>query len=668
MADGWSVMVQRFGLESAMSRIQQQRATPSPVKRGWSWQFVATSVALFGVTVLVYAQTSSFGYMTVDDPAYVTANRAVQHGLSLQGIVWSFTNVHDSNWIPLTWMSLMLDSSIYGVRPAGYHLTNVVLHALNCVLLFTILALATRSLAKSAFVAALFALHPLHVESVVWIAERKDVLSTLFGMLSLLLYVRYALGATIWNLAGSLLFLIASLLAKQTLVTLPFVYLLLDYWPLGRIKTDAFFGRWPGSRSVSEPSHSEDGTHLGRVSPPSSARERSLGWLVAEKIPFFAVSVVFSVIAARAQSSGGAVRTFQLLPLYAREMNAVSVYVAYLWKAVFPHNLAVYYPYPQAELSATVVTLCAAFLLGISGLAIVSLRRLPFLAVGWFWYLGTLFPMIGLVQIGSQRMADRYTYFPLIGVFLAVAWLIPELVPLRFAGARLLPAAALTLVGLLGMATFEQARLWRNNVTLLQHAKDSTNDHLLAHQFLGSALLDEGRVKESLVELKEAVRLGPWSAPAHYGYGLALQKAGRFNEAVAENRAALAIDSRLAEAHNNLGFLLLKERKFDEAKAHYLRALEIDETLVDAQVNLAFLDLTLRDYRQAIAHAERALALGPQSPTACGLCISLALEGEGRLDEAVSKLQEVVAAAPDDQIARQQLNRLLAIKRRTMHN
>jgi len=650
-----------------MSRIKQQRLTPSQVKRGRSWPFVATSVALFGATILVYAQTWSFGYMTVDDPAYVTANRPVQQGLSLQGIVWSFTNIHDSNWIPLTWMSLMVDSSIYGVRPAGYHLTNVVLHALNCVLLFSALALATRSLAKSAFVAALFALHPLHVESVAWIAERKDVLSTFFGLLSLLMYVRYSLGATVWNLAASLLFLITSLLAKQTLVTLPFVFLLLDYWPLGRIKFDAFFGRWAGPRSTSGPSNPEDEARLEQVSPPSSARKRSLGRLVGEKIPFFAVSVVFSVIAAAAQSSGGAVRTFQLLPLYAREMNAVSVYVAYLWKAVFPHDLAVYYPYPQAELNATVVTLCAAFLVAITGVAIVSLRRFPFLAVGWFWYLGTLLPMVGLVQIGSQRMADRYTYFPLIGVFLAVTWLIPELVPAGFARTRLLPAAALTVVGLLGIAAFEQVRLWRSNVILLRHAKESTNEHLLAHQFLGSALLDEGQIKESLVELKEAVRLGPWSAPAHYGYGLASQKAGRFNEAAAEYRAALAIDDRLAEAHNNLGFLLLKERKFDEAKSHYLRALEIDDTLVDAQVNLAFLNLTLRDYPRAIAHAERALALGPQSPTACRLCIALALEGEGRLDEAVNKLQEVVAAAPNDQIARQQLNRILTIKRHTMH-
>ena len=255
-------------------------------------------------------------------------------------------------------------------------------------------------------------------------------------------------------------------------------------------------------------------------------------------------------------------------------MNAVSVYVAYLWKAVYPHSLCVYYPYPQAELNATVVTLCAALLLAITGVALVYLRRFPFLAVGWFWYLGTLLPMIGLVQIGSQRMADRYTYFPLIGIFLAVVWLVSELVPSDYARTRILLALALAAVAILGVAAFQQVRLWRNNVILLRHAKDCTNDHLLAHQFLGSALLADGQVKESLAELKEGVRLGPWSAAAHYGYGLALQKAGRLDAAVAEYRMALSIDDRLAEAHNNLGFLLLKQRRFDEAKKHYLQALK----------------------------------------------------------------------------------------------
>jgi protein O-mannosyl-transferase len=650
-----------------MSGKKEHRGRTAVQNQRRKWQTLGIAAGLFAVTLLVYGQTWSFGYMTVDDPAYVTANRPVQQGLSLQGIVWSFTNIHDSNWIPFTWISLMLDSTLYGVRAGGYHLTNAILHSANCVLLFAALTVATKSPARSAFVAALFALHPLHVESVAWIAERKDVLCTFFGMLSLLMYVRYALGASLWSLAGALLCLVASLLAKQTLVTLPFVFLLLDFWPLARIKSGSFFDRWM-AHSHEQGAATSRSVGSKSPAPQPAGRPKSIAGLIVEKIPFFAASLIFSMIAATAQSKGGAVRNFQLLPFYAREMNAVSVYVAYLWKTVYPHDLAVYYPYPQAELNATVVTLCAIGLLAVTGVALVSLRRLPFLAVGWFWYLGTLLPVIGLVQIGSQRMADRYTYFPLIGIFLAVAWLVPELTPSGFARTRVLPAVAAAVVALMAVATFEQVRLWRSNVVLLRHAKESTSDHLLAHQFLGSALLQDGQLPESLAELKEAVRLGPWSASAHYGYGLALQKAGRSDEAVAEYRAALASDDRLADADNNLGLLLLKQRNFDAAKKHYLRALEIDETLVDAHVNLAFLELTLRNYPQAILHAERALALGPQAPTACHLCIALALEGEGRLDEAISKLQQVVAAAPDDQIARQQLNRALELKRRTMHN
>ncbi len=239
-------------------------------------------------------------------------------------------------------------------------------------------------------------------------------------------------------------------------------------------------------------------------------------------------------------------------------MNAVSVYVLYLWKAFYPHNLAIYYPYPGAELTKTVVVLSAAFLIAVTAAAIICLRRFPFLIVGWFWYLGTLLPMIGLVQIGSQQMADRYTYFPLIGIFLAAGWLVAELVPAGFARSRLLPAAALALLVVLGVMAFHQVGLWADNVVLLRHSKDCTRDHLLAHQFLGSALCAEGSVKESIDELQLAVQIGPSSPLAHSLLALALQKAGRFDEAIAEDRASLAIDDRQAAAHNNFGFLLLK--------------------------------------------------------------------------------------------------------------
>ena len=648
-------------IEESMSRTKDHRPSSTTLKRSSKRQPFILAALLAAGTLLVYAQASWFGFMTVDDPAYVSANRLVQQGITRSSLVWSFTTIHDSNWIPLTWLSLMLDTDIYGVRPGGYHLTNVLLHTANTVLLFAGLAVATQNRARSAFVAALFALHPLHVESVVWIAERKDVLSTFFGLLSLLMYVRYATGARLWSLAASFLFLVASLLSKQTLVTLPFVFLLLDFWPLGRL---SFVGRfWRRSATPSQPGRGAESSDLEPGGHAVAGRRRSALGLIAEKIPFFVASIVFSAVARHAQSSGGALRTLHILPFYAREMNAVVVYVLYLWKALYPHNLAVYYPYPGAELTRTVVSLAAALLLTITAVAIACIRRYPFLFVGWCWYLGTLLPMIGLVQIGSQQMADRYTYFPLIGIFLAVGWLVPELVPPGVFRARVLPAAALTSLVLLAATAFNQISLWRDNVILLRHSKDCTPDHLLAHEFLGSALLSEGAVSEGVAELETAVRMGPLTASARYALGVGLQQSGRFDEAAEQYRAALAIDDRMADAHNNLGFLLLKRRKFEDAKRHYRRALEIDETLVDAHVNLAFLCLTMHDYAEAIAHAERALELNPQSPAACNVCIGLALRGQGRLDEAIRRLQKVVEAAPDDQIARQELARTLAMKR-----
>ena len=377
----------------------------------------------------------------------------------------------------------MLDSDLYGVRPGGYHFTNILLHTTNGVLLFAALAYATGNALRSAFVAALFAIHPLHVESVAWIAERKDVLSTFFGLLSLLIYLRYAGRGGRWSLAVSLIFLAASLLSKQTLVTLPFVFLLLDFWPLGRLRVrNNLLPRTARSQSAGE------GIPIEKENEAPTARQSSLLGLIVEKIPFFILVFAFSATAAFAQSWGGAVRAFQTLPLYA-PMNAVSVYVLYLWKAFFPHNLAIYYPYPGAELTRTVVVLSAAFLIAVTASTIVCVRRFPFLLVGWLWYLGTLLPMIGLVQIGSQQMADRYTYFPLIGIFLAVGWLVAELVPAGFARSRLLPAAALALLVVLGVTAFHQVGLWADNVVLLRHSKDCTRDHLLAHQFLGSAAL-----------------------------------------------------------------------------------------------------------------------------------------------------------------------------------
>jgi tetratricopeptide (TPR) repeat protein len=609
--------------------------------------------------VLVYAQVWGFGFITVDDSAYVPGNPYVLDGLTLRSVIWSVTTFHDSNWIPLTWLSLMLDTDLYGVRPGGYHLTNVLLHAASAVLLFLALARATRNGPRSAFVAALFALHPLHVESVAWVAERKDVLSTLFGLLSLLTYVRYATGAGRWSLAASLLFFILSLLAKQTLVTLPFVFLLLDFWPLGRLR----LGEDSSLRSAKSSGPLRAG---GRNAPKRDDQSRVGGRhpvlrLVAEKVPFFAVSAAFSAIVLLAQSRGGAMMTFGGFTFAGRCMNALYVYAAYLRKTLSPQDLAVYYPHPHESLSWSVIGLAAALLVAITVASIVFIRRYPFLFVGWCWYLGTLVPMIGLVQIGTQQMADRYTYFPLIGVFLAATWLVPELVPAGVLRARVLPAAALAGVVLLAATTFSQISYWHDSVTLLRHSMECTPDNSVAHEFLGSAYLSEGALNEAVDELEKAIRLAPAYAPLHRDLGGALQQLGQLDQAAAQYRESLALDERSPEVHTNLGLLLFRRRQFDDAKAHYRRAIEIDPNFVPARVDLAALCLETADYATAIDQSERALQLTPGLMVS-QVCVALALRGQGHLDQAIQRLQHLVQIAPDDPTPREELARTLAMK------
>ena len=368
--------------------------------------------------------------MRIDDPIYVSNNLNVQAGLTVRTVVWSFTTFHDGNWIPFTWLSLMADSDLYGAHPGAFHFTNIVLHTLNTVLLFAFLLRATGQRLPSALVAALFALHPLHVESVAWILERKDVLSTFFGLLSLLAYVRYARRRDLWSLAVCFLLFVCSLLAKQTLVTLPFVFLLLDYWPLHRLSLSRL-----GS-STADDAAPEPETRAGATSPRVSGAAR----LLLEKVPFLIVSAAFSVVALAAQSANSAVQTFTTLPLPIRLANAAVAYVGYLEKTFSPHDFAVYYPHPGNQLGWRAVCVAAALIVAISACAIVWSRRHPYLFVGWAWYLGTLVPMLGIIQVGGQQMADRYTYFPLIGVFIAVVWTVRASSPRLFRLGRSDPA------------------------------------------------------------------------------------------------------------------------------------------------------------------------------------------------------------------------------------
>lgn len=613
-----------------MRRDKHRRSLPTLTERWRKLRRLALLAVLLAAAVgAVYAQVWRFDFVLLDDPMYVSSNLRVQAGLNWQNIVWSFDGIHVANWTPLTWLSLMLDTDLWGPGAAGYHATNVLLHVVNTLLVFAFLMQATGRPLPSACAAALFGLHPLRVESVAWIAERKDVLSALFGLLALVAYVDYATRGRRSTYFASLGCFACSLLSKQTLVTLPFVFLLLDFWPLGRIDGVAKV-RWTR--------------------------------LLVEKAPFFALSVAFCGVALLAQAEGRAVKSFAAIPLTARIANGVVVYATYLGQTVYPHNLAVYYPHPGERLAWGTVCGAAGLLIAVSGAALFALRRYPFLFVGWCWYLGTLVPLIGIVQVGDQQMADRYTYFPSIGLFLAATWLAAELTPAGPLRARLLPAAAVICLAVLAAATFVQVGYWRDSVSLFRHAHECAADNPLARSALGYALLLRGETKEGVALLESAVQMAPPDGQTEYNLAVGLQAVGRADEAAQHYRAALAINEADADAQTNLGVLLCERHQYAEAKKHFLRAVAANGEHVEACVNLGMLGLETGEFGEAIQYSQRALALDPRRID-CHQTIALALRAQGRLDEAIQRLEYVLTVAPGNADARRELARTRAMQR-----
>jgi tetratricopeptide (TPR) repeat protein len=526
------------------------------------------------ITLLVYLPAAYHGFSIFDDDDYVTENHVVQNGLTWAGVKWAFTTWHASNWHPLTWLSHMADCELFGLNPGAHHLVNVLFHTANVVLLFLLLLRLTGELWPGVFVAALFAWHPLHVESVAWISERKDVLSTFFALLTLLAYTRYAqyvtsdlcqvtrtnstlspvtrLPAEALAKAGhpsrfywlALIFFALGLMAKPMLVTLPLVMLLLDYWPLHRMST-------------------------GNVRPATALR---LAW---EKWPFFLLTSVSCLITFLAQRSGEAIVTLEIVPPALRLENALTAYAQYLLKTIWPVNLAVIYPLPRA-IPWFAALVAAAVLISLSAAAWQVRKRSPYGLVGWLWFLGTLVPVIGLVQVGGAALADRYTYFPLIGVFLAVAFGICALARrFHFPKPAVIAAAVMVLPGCL-VLTENQLRYWRDSESLFIHALAVTKDNYLAHLNLGTVFQNEGRLNEALAEYREAARLSPGYFRVHSNLGSLLDDMGRPEEALAEYRLALRLKSNLPALHDGMGIVLVELGRFDEAMSEFAGAARLD--------------------------------------------------------------------------------------------
>jgi tetratricopeptide (TPR) repeat protein len=518
--------------------------------------------ALIVVILAVYLQVGNHQFFSFDDYAYVTRNPHVSNGLTGDNILWAFTSVEATNWHPVTWLSHMADAQCFGLDPRGHHLTSVVIHALSSVLLLLLLFRLTGALWQSSFVAFLFALHPLHVESVAWVAERKDVLSAFFWFLTLFAYARYLEKPKASRYLAALTCFLVGLMCKPMLVTLPLILLLVDFWPLERYRPTA-----------GEPWQHQLRTRL----PP----------LLKEKIPFFAGSLLSAAITIYAQRSGGAVVGLDAMPLRLRVDNALIAYVRYLGKIFWPHDLAVFYPFP-ASLPLWQAIGSLFILLLVSAAAIRSARQRPYLAVGWFWYLCTLIPVIGLLQVGAQSMADRYTYIPSIGIFIMVAWGVPELAQGLRHRKRLLALGAAALIITSAALSFQQLGYWRDTISLYRHTLQVTRDNFMVHYSLGVALADAGDIDAGIREYREVLRISPNYRDAHTKLGFALASKGELGAATGEFRQALRLNPEDPDAHANLGIALSQTGDLDDAIREFQEALRLSPGDATAQSNLKF--------------------------------------------------------------------------------
>jgi len=585
--------------------------------------------ALTVLTLAAYWPVLQNDFVNFDDDLYVTKNHRVQEGLSWRNVAWAFTTRDAANWHPLTWLSHMADCQRYGMNAAGHHATSLLFHVANSLLLFWLLRRTTGARGRSLFVAVLFAIHPLHVESVAWIAERKDMLSTFFGMLALLAYARYAEGPNLrrWFLVAVLLTL--GLMAKPMLVTLPFLLLLMDVWPLERVPAES------------------------RLKAFATTHRR----LVTEKLPLFALAGASIAVTVLAQESGGAVGSLERFPLLPRMANACMAYLVYIWQMLLPAHLAVFYPYPQTAHAAWLALAALGVLVGVTALVLLWMKRRPFLAVGWLWFVGTLAPVIGIVQIGEQAYADRYTYIPLIGLFVMAAWAVPDLVPQRRFSRFALRGVAGLAIAALTVATWFQVGHWRDSEQLWRRAVEATSNNEMAHIKLGNALNEQGKVEEAVAQYREALRVKPDSARAYNNLAMIRLNQGDFQEALRLLSEALRISPNHVDAHVNMGIALASLNRPGEAIAHFAAALQLDPGRADAHYNLGAALFLQGEYARAAAHFAEAVRVNPLDIDA-RFALAVALIHLNKPEQAATHLDEVLRRRPDHAEARQYLDQL----------
>jgi tetratricopeptide (TPR) repeat protein len=581
------------------------------------WLSPAVCLFLALMVWFVFGQTLHHKFVNYDDDVYVYENPMVIQGLTWHGAVWAFTHKHDVNWHPLTTLSHMLDCQIDGLHPGGHHLTNVLLHMAAVILLFLMLRDLTGAFWRSAFVAAVFAIHPLRVESVAWVAERKDVLSGVFFMLTLWAYTRYARRPKTGNYLAVLFLFALGLMSKPMLVTLPFVLLLLDYWPLHRV---------PGWRR-----------------------------LILEKVPFLILAIAACVVTVLVQQE--AIKSFQALSFPWRIANALVSYAAYIGQMFWPAGLAVIYPHPGSHLPVWEIGLSVLVLVVVTAAVLAGWGQRPYLLVGWLWYLGMLVPVIGLMQVGDQARADRYTYLPQIGLYMAMAWGVVELCGSWRYLRVVLGSAAGVIVVVLMAAAYIQTGYWADSTSLWTHTLACTSGNYVAHNNLGIALADQGKLPEAIEHYKQALQFKPNFTDATLDLGIALAQQGKMQEATRYLWKAVRLKPQEPKEHCNLGNALAEQGQYPEAIQQYQEALRLKPDYAHAANNLAGALETVGRLDEALAEYEAAVRLEPGAAvTRCNFgCLLVKM---GRRDEAMVQFKETLRLQPDNATARVQLQNL----------
>ncbi len=645
--------------------------------------------------LLVYGQVTSHDFINIDDSLYVTQNPHIQNGFTLNNFFWAFTTTNAANWHPLTWLSFMGDYEIYGLRAGGYHFTNLLFHIINTLLLLFVLNKLTGAFYRSVFVAALFALHPLHVESVAWVAARKDVLSTFFWLLTIWAYSRYVTRPEAKRYFLVFTFFALGLMAKPMVVTLPFVLLLLDYWPLNRFGNNRTINNHKEFQPCGDfIAHTKapairkaGGTAIyDKISLPNAVmdlwqnmKQKTIAFLILEKIPLFILTIFSCVITYIAQKHAGAVAAADAFPLDVRMINAIVSYGGYIGRTLWPNDLSVFYPHPGIWPLGKV--LLSGFFLIISSLLILfSARRYPYLATGWLWYLGTLVPVIGLVQVGDQAMADRYTYMPLIGLFIMMAWGVPDIIRRLPYRRVILGFISFLIIIALSILSWQRCQLWGDKVALwddalknykfafaynirglgyadkgqYRRAIEDFNAALAIKPEYAEAIINRanvygaiGQYEQALRDFNYALRLKPHFADNYYNRGILYLKMNRLDLAIDDFTMAIRIEPDMADAFNNRGVALRLKMQYEKAFADFNQALRINQNHTQAYYNRGVIYNIHKQYDLAIEDFIKALKITPDYAAAY-FNMGLAFSAQGKFAEAINSYENTLRIQPNN--------------------